>query len=166
MHTTSVHRFMVRDISGKEVSLSDYKGKVLLIVNTASHCGFTPQLTGLERLRQEFGHRGFEVLAFPSNDFGKQEPLEGEAISDFCTINHNTTFPIFEKMHVIGNNASELFQFLASKKQNGQVGAKPRWNFYKYLIDQQGRVVDYFYTFTAPEAGRLRRKIEALLSGD
>lgn len=162
--TLSIHQFSVRDLAGNEVQLSDYSGKVLLIVNTASQCGFTPQLTGLEKLRQDFGHRGFEVLAFPSNDFGRQEPLEGEAISEFCSLNHKASYPIFEKTHVIGNKAHGLFQFFGSKEQNGRFSAKPRWNFYKYLIDQEGRVVDFFYSFTAPEANRLRGKIEDLLS--
>lgn len=164
--TLSIHQFSVRDLTGNEVQLSDYKGKVLLIVNTASQCGFTPQLTGLEKLRQDYGHLGFEVLAFPSNDFGQQEPLEGEAISEFCSLNHEATYPIFEKVHVVGDRANELFQFLSSKQQNGRFSVPPRWNFYKYLIDQEGRVVDYFVSFTAPEARRLRRKIEALLSKD
>ncbi|HXH18273.1 MAG TPA: glutathione peroxidase [Chitinophagales bacterium] len=159
----TVHQFTVRDLAGKEVSLSRYKGKVLLIVNTASQCGFTPQLASLEKIYRKYKDRGFEILGFPSNDFGSQEPLEGNAIADFCRENYEVTFPVFGKVHVKGKDACDLYKFLSDKKLNGKVSSIPRWNFHKYLIDKEGRVVDYFYTITTPDAPRLTRKIEKLL---
>lgn len=161
---SSIHQFEVNDIKGQTVKLSDYKGKVLMIVNTASQCGFTPQLDGMEALYKEYKDRGFEILAFPSNDFGGQEPLDGEAIEQFCMTEYQASYPIFEKMHVKGRKASELFKFLSDKKENGKVSSSPKWNFHKYLIDQEGRVVDYFYTITKPDAGKVRRAVEKLLN--
>jgi glutathione peroxidase len=160
----SIHDFKVTDLEGKEVQLDQYAGKVVMIVNTASKCGFTPQLFDLEELYQEYRDQGFEVLAFPSNDFAGQEPLEGKDIEQFCMTNYNTEFPIFDKVHVKGSKADELFQFLGDKKQNGQVSAKPKWNFHKYLVDKEGQVVDYFLPITKPTSGKVKRSIEKLLS--
>jgi glutathione peroxidase len=159
----SIHQFTVKDLSGEEVSLEKYKGKVLLVVNTASACGFTPQLKEMEALYQEYKDQGVEVLAFPSNDFGKQEPLEGAAIQEFCELRFKTSFPIFEKSHVKGAQQSELYQFLSSKKENGAVNSTPKWNFHKYLIDQQGRVIDYYYAITKPNSKKVKKAIEKLL---
>lgn len=159
----SIHQFTVNDIKGNEVSLSDYEGKVLLIVNTASKCGFTPQLDAMEKLYEEFREDGFEVLAFPSNDFAGQEPLEGEALEQFCVLEYNAKYPIFEKTSVKGEDASPLFQFLSSKKRNGKFSSSPKWNFHKYLVDQDGRVVDYFYTVTNPSSSKIKRSIRKLL---
>lgn len=159
----SVHQFTVNDIKGRPQSLSEYKGKVLLIVNTASECGFTPQLEDMEELYREFREEGLEILAFPSNDFAGQEPLEGEEIEQFCQLKYEASYPIFDKVHVKGDNASELFRFLSDREQNGRVSSTPRWNFHKYLVDQEGRVVDFFYTFTKPTAGRVKRAIRKLL---
>lgn len=160
----NIHEFSVKDVIGKEVSLADYKGKVLLVVNTASECGFTPQLKGLEEIYQEYKDQGFEVLAFPSNDFGGQEPLDGSAIQQFCELKFKTTFPLFEKSHVKGKDQSELYQFLSSKKENGKVNSTPKWNFHKYLIDKEGKVVDYYYAITKPTAGKVKKAIEKLLA--
>lgn len=159
----NIHQFSVKDISGKEVSLEKYKDKVLLIVNTASQCGFTPQLKDMEALYKDYKDQGFEVLAFPSNDFSNQEPLEGEAIQQFCELKYKTSFPIFEKSHVKGNQQSELFQFLSSKKENGKINSIPKWNFHKYLIDKQGQVVDYYYSTTKPTSGKVKKAVEELL---
>lgn len=159
----SIHQFTVKNLAGKDVPLETYKGKVLLIVNTASKCGYTPQLEQLEKLHEKFRDKGFSVLAFPSNDFGGQEPLNGEAIQEFCDRNYGVTFPVFEKIHVKGNKAAPLFHFLSDKKQNGAVASTPKWNFHKYLIDKEGRVVDFFYTITEPDAIRVQRAIEKLL---
>ena len=161
--TSSIHQFKVNDIHGQPVDLSAYKGKVLLIVNTASKCGFTPQLDAMEELYQEYKDQGFEILAFPSNDFAGQEPLDGEAIEQFCMTKYSASYPIFDKVHVKGSKASELFKFLSSKKQNGKVSSTPKWNFHKYLIDQEGRVVNFFYTFTSPTAARVKKSIKKLL---
>lgn len=107
----TVHNFKVRNLQGKDVSLGEYKGKVLLIVNTASMCGYTPQLAGLQQLHEKYKDKGFSVLGFPSNDFGRQEPLEGDAIKEFCEINYGVNFPIFEKLHVKGKDTNQLFRF-------------------------------------------------------
>jgi glutathione peroxidase len=161
----TIYPFKVKLLSGKEKILSDYKGKVLLIVNTASGCGFTPQLQELQDLRSELAEKGFEVLGFPSNDFGGQEPLEGTEINTFCEVNYGVQFPIFEKVMVRGKEAHPLFQFLSSKKLNGHLNSIPKWNFHKYLIDKNGEVVDYFYSFTKPSSSKVKKKIQRLLEG-
>lgn len=162
--TKTIYPFKVKLLNGKEKTLSDYKGKVLLIVNTASGCGFTPQLKDLQALRDEYADQGFEVLGFPSNDFGKQEPLEGNAINEFCEVNFGVQFPMFDKIMVRGNQANPLFKFLSEKKLNGHFNSSPRWNFHKYLINQDGEAVDYFYSFTKPNSSKIKKKIQRLLN--
>ncbi len=164
MNEKSIYQFNVNKLNGEEVSLGDYKNKILLIVNTASQCGFTPQLKELEILRNEYKDQDFEILAFPSNDFGGQEPLTGTSIGTFCAINFGTHYPVFEKIRVRGSYAHPLFQFLADKKQNGAVQSAPRWNFHKYLIDRNGMVTDFFYPFTKPTSAKIRKKIDRLLA--
>ena len=159
----SIHQFSVKDITGKSINLGKYEGKVLLIVNTASKCGFTSQLEGMEELYKEFRKDEFEVLAFPSNDFGGQEPLNGEEIQQFCMTEYKATYPIFDKIHVKGKNANELFDFFSDKNKNGKISAAPKWNFQKYLIDKNGEVVDYFYSITSPTASRVKKAIRKLL---
>lgn len=163
MQKENIYQFSVNTIDHQKVSLNDFKGKVLLIVNTASECGFTPQLEQLEILRKDFEGRNFEILAFPSNEFGQQEPLEGEEIFQFCTINYNTQFKIFDKITVRGENAHPLYAFLRDKNGNGKVSSIPRWNFHKYLINCKGEVVDYFYSFTKPNSNKIKKAIEKLL---
>jgi glutathione peroxidase len=141
-----------------------YKGKVLLIVNTASECGFTPQYEDLEAVYQLYKNKGFEVLAFPSNDFGGQEPLNGNEIQQFCSVKFHTTFPIFDKIHVKGKNANPLYSFLSNKSQNGNVNIAPKWNFQKYLIDKNGHVIDYYLSTTSPTSAKVKKAIEALLA--
>ena len=159
----NIYQFSVKDVNGETVSLENYKGKVLLIVNTASECGFTPQLKGMEALYSEYKDKGVAVLGFPSNDFGGQEPLDGIEIQNFCELNFKTTFPLFEKSHVKGSKQSELFQFLSSKKENGAVNSTPKWNFHKYLVDKEGNVVDYFYSITKPDSNKVKKAIDKLL---
>ena len=166
MTEKSIYQFTVHCLNGEERHLVDYKDKVLLIVNTASECGFTPQLKDLEALRADFDGDDFRILAFPSNDFGGQEPLIGESIAEFCEINYDTHFEVFEKIRVRGEYAHPLFKFLADKKQNGHVGAAPRWNFHKDLINRDGEVVDFFYPFTKPNSGRIKKKIVKLLNNN
>ncbi|RYG00754.1 MAG: glutathione peroxidase [Chitinophagaceae bacterium] len=113
--TKNIYPFKAKLLSGKDKTLADFKGKVLLIVNTASGCGFTPQLKELQELRTEYADKGFEVLGFPSNDFGRQEPLEGDAINEFCEVNYGVQFPMFEKTMVRGEHAHPLFKFLSQK---------------------------------------------------
>jgi glutathione peroxidase len=159
----SVYDFTVNDLNGKEVNLNAYKGKVLLIVNTASECGFTPQYQELEELYQLYKKKGFEVIAFPSNDFGGQEPLNGSEIQQFCTVKFNTTFPIFDKIKVKGNDAHPLYKFLSNKSENGSVDIAPKWNFQKYLIDKNGHVIDYYLSTTSPTSSKVKKAIEELL---
>jgi len=164
MTENTIYQFKVENAKGEEVKLEKYQGKVLMIVNTAYECGFIPQLQDLEELRKEFEDQKFEILAFPSNDFGQQEPLNDEAIGKFCAINYHAHFTIFKKTRVRGSYASPLFKFLADKKQNGHVSAAPRWNFHKYLINSKGEVIDYFFPFTKPNSAKVKKKIQKLLS--
>ncbi len=163
MSDKSIYQFSVRKLDGEMVSLSEFRNKVLLIVNTASECGFTSQLEDLETLRNEFGQEDFEILAFPSNDFGGQEPLEGSALSKFCRINFHAHYPVFDKIHVRGAQAHPLYKFLSSRRENGNSGSSPRWNFHKYLVNRDGELEDYFYSFTKPCSQRIRRRIRNLL---
>lgn len=147
--------------NGQEVSLSDYQGKVLLIVNTASACGFTPQYEGLENLYKEFSGQGLEVLAFPCNQFGKQESGSDNEIKDFCDLNFNISFPLFQKVDVNGDSAHPLYQHL-KKEASGFLGSeKIKWNFTKFLVDKDGKVVDRFGSVTKPES--LKDAIRKLL---
>ncbi len=160
----TIYDFHGLQFKGEKKSLQDYSGKVLLIVNTASKCVFTPQFKSLEKLYQTYKDRGFEILAFPSNDFGEQEPMTGLQIETFCRIQQQVTFPVFKRVHVVGDYCDPLFKFLADKRLNGQVNVKPVWNFHKYLVNREGQVVDYFYSVTSPQAKRLTAKIEKLIS--
>lgn len=159
----NLYNFRVKQINGEELSLSKFKDKVLLIVNTASACGFTPQLKELQELQDEFGSEKFEVLGFPTNDFGKQEPLNGNDIHNFCEVNYGVKFPVFEKIMIRGDYANPLYKFLGNKKLNGVLSSTPRWNFHKYLINQKGEVVDYFLPITKPNSSRVKKRIQRLL---
>lgn len=165
--------FNVKDIDGNDVSLSDYKGKILLIVNTASKCGFTPQYEDLQRLYNQYNKRGLEILAFPCNQFMEQEPGESEEIRSFCTLNYGVTFPIFEKINVNGKLAHPLYKFLKEnapfkgfdmsnstnkildsilkeKFPEFTIGNSVRWNFTKFLIDKNGNIVERFESAVDP----------------
>jgi glutathione peroxidase len=157
---TSISDFSANALTGEPVALKQFAGQVLLIVNTASACGFTPQYEGLEKLHQEFAARGFSVLGFPCNQFGAQEPGDSKAIESFCTTKYHVTFPLFEKIDVNGAHAHPLYNFLKSEK-SGLLGSGIKWNFTKFLIDRSGRVNERFAPTTKPES--LRDKIEALL---
>ena len=159
----SIHDFTFKNLAGQEVNLKTYAGKVLLIVNTASKCGFTPQYGELEELYQSHKDKGLEILAFPSNDFGGQEPLDSAGIENFCEVNYGVSFPVFEKTVVKGKDVAPLFEFLSQKKLNGNINSKPKWNFHKYLVDKDGQVIDYFYSLTKPNSGKVKRAIEKLL---
>ncbi|TVQ86066.1 MAG: glutathione peroxidase [Chromatiaceae bacterium] len=152
--------FALRRLAGDEqVRLCEaYQGQVILMVNTASKCGFTGQYEGLEALYRKYGERGFVVLGFPSNDFGNQEPGTEEQIQEFCRLTYSVEFPMFEKLHVKKGVADPLFQYLAE-----QTGVYPKWNFYKYLIDREGRVVNAFSSMTGPESRKMVQAIERLL---
>ncbi|WP_441276685.1 glutathione peroxidase [Tardiphaga sp. 172_B4_N1_3] len=157
---TGISDFSANALTGESVALKQFEGKVLLIVNTASACGFTPQYAGLERLQQDFAPRGFSVLGFPCNQFGAQEPGDAKAIESFCEANYHITFPLFEKIDVNGAGAHPLYNYLKSEK-SGLLGSGIKWNFTKFLIDRSGRVVERFAPTAKPES--LREKIEALL---
>ena len=162
MHT--VYDFHALQFNNEKKSLQDYSGKVLLIVNTASQCFFTRQYRNLEQLYQRYKDQGFEILAFPSNDFRGQEPMTGRQLETFCRIQQQVTFPVFRRIHVIGDYCDPLYRYLGDSAQNGRINKKPLWNFHKYLINKNGEVVDFFYSITKPTAPRLMTKIEQLLA--
>jgi glutathione peroxidase len=156
----TVHDFTVKTASGGDASLRDYEGDVLLIVNTASKCGYTPQFSGLEELYQQYRDRGFSVIGFPSNQFKNQDPGTNEEIQEFCQINYGVTFPVMAKIDVNGADADPLYTFLkqqGSEEQGSDIG----WNFTKFLIDRNGNVVKRFETSVEPETIVL--DIEAVL---
>ena len=157
---TTVYDFTATRLDGKQQSLADYRGRVLLIVNTASACGFTPQYKGLEALQQKYGDKGFSVLGFPCNQFGRQEPGSAAEIGQFCSSNYAVSFPMFDKIDVNGDNAHPLYQYLRGEK-SGLLGSSIKWNFTKFLIDRSGKVVGRYAPTTTPEA--LTKDIEALL---
>ncbi|QUS38885.1 glutathione peroxidase [Tardiphaga alba] len=157
---TSIYDFKADSLTGDPISLKDFEGKVLLVVNTASACGFTPQYEGLEKLQQDYAARGFAVLGFPCNQFGAQEPGNAAEIASFCKLTYDVSFPMFAKIDVNGALAHPLYNFLKSEK-SGLLGSAIKWNFTKFLVDRSGRVVDRFSPTTKPES--LRDKIEALL---
>ncbi|MGA1798065.1 glutathione peroxidase [Sphingomonas sp. 4RDLI-65] len=158
---TAITDFTVKTADGTAVSLEPYSGKVLLIVNTASKCGFTPQYDGLEALHRDYAERGFEVLAFPCNQFGGQEPGDAAEIANFCTLTYDVTFPVFAKVDVNGAGADPLFERLKSEAP-GVLGSKAiKWNFTKFLVDRDGTVVDRYAPTTKPDD--IRKDIEKLL---
>jgi glutathione peroxidase len=158
---TGVYDFSMTDIHGKPQSLGQYKNKVLLIVNTASQCGFTPQYKGLESLYKKMHGRGLEVLGFPCNQFGAQEPGGEEEIESFCEVNYGVTFPMFAKIDVNGKNAAPLYEYLKEAKP-GLLGSEAiKWNFTKFLVDREGKVVERYAPKVEPEA--IADDIEKLL---
>ncbi|HEV8503204.1 MAG TPA: glutathione peroxidase [Casimicrobiaceae bacterium] len=148
----SVHDFSVSDIHGKTVGLDRYNGEVLLIVNVASECGFTPQYAGLQALQEKFHSRGFDVLGFPCNQFGKQEPGSEAEIAKFCELNYHVTFPMFAKVDVNGDAAAPLYRHLKAEKP-GLLGSEAiKWNFTKFLVDRGGRVLKRYAPNDTPES--------------
>ncbi len=157
----SLYDHEAQTLDGKAVSLADYRGKVLLIVNTASKCGFTPQFTGLEALYRKYKDRGLEILGFPCNQFGAQEPGNAEEIASFCSLTYDVTFPMFGKIEVNGPKAHPLYTYLKAQKK-GLLGSEGiKWNFTKFLIDRNGAVVERYAPTTTPE--QLDAAVAALL---
>lgn len=156
---SSIYALTVNRLDGTTEALSKYEGKVTLLVNTASACGFTPQYAGLEKLWEELAPKGVVVLGFPSNDFGKQEPGSAGEIADFCQKNYGVTFPMFEKVKTGGDDASPVYKLAAARH-----GA-PKWNFHKYLVDRHGQVIAAFPSNVKPDAKELREAIEKALAG-
>lgn len=156
----SIYDYKVKDADGNEVSMKDYEGKVLLVVNTATGCGFTPQYEGLQDLYEKYQAQGFEVLDFPCNQFGNQAPGTEEEIEDFCQSRYGVTFKMFRKVCVNGENEEPLFTYLKSQK-GGVMGSKIKWNFTKFLVDRKGNVVERFAPTTTPD--KIDEKISELL---
>lgn len=155
------YEFIAKDIFGEEIDMQRYKGKVVLVVNTASKCGFTPQFKGLEALFQQYSDKGFEILGFPCNQFAEQDPGSNAEIQNFCQLNYGVTFTMFEKIDVNGDNTHPLYKFLKSQ-QKSLIGERIKWNFTKFLIDKNGNVVKRYAPSKAPS--RLKVDIEKLLN--
>ena len=145
-----IYDFKVRNAKGEEVPMTEYQGKVILIVNTATGCGFTPQYEGLQKLYDKYRDRGLEILDFPCNQFGHQAPGTEEEIQEFCTLKYKTTFPLFSKIDVNGKNAAPLFTFLKNQKR-GFLGDDIKWNFTKFLVSRDGTVVKRYAPMTTPD---------------
>ena len=155
-----VYDFTAHSLAGEQIPLKRFEGQVLLIVNTASACGFTPQYKGMEALHRELSPRGFAVLGFPCNQFGAQEPGQADEIQAFCSTNYDVTFPLFAKIDVNGANAHPLYEYL-KRQQSGLLGASIKWNFTKFLVDRAGKVIARYAPTARPEG--LRNQIETLL---
>lgn len=158
---TSIYDFTAKSLDGKDVPLGDWRGKVMLIVNTASKCGFTYQYQGLEALHRDYAARGLVVLGFPCNQFRQQEPGDAAQIANFCSLTYDVTFPMFAKIDVNGENAHPLYKWITKEKRGFLGSSRIKWNFTKFLVDRSGKVVGRFSPTTKPEA--LRVAIEGLL---
>ncbi|MDV3503384.1 MULTISPECIES: glutathione peroxidase [Marinobacter] len=157
----SIYDFSVQDIKGNDHDMAEYRGKVLLIVNTASKCGFTPQFEGLQALHKDLGERGLDVLGFPCNQFLNQDPADNGAISQFCSLNYGVDFPMFAKIEVNGPEAHPLYRFLKQQAKGLMGSEKVKWNFTKFLVNRDGQVVRRYPPTSKPEA--IRADIEKLL---
>ena len=147
----NIYDFKANTISGKEISLNDYKGKTIVVVNTASKCGLTPQYEGLEEMYQKYKDDGLVILGFPCNQFGQQEKGDANEIQEFCQVNYGVSFPMFEKIEVNGKNAHPLFKYLKKELSGGIFGSRIKWNFTKFVIDKNGDPVKRFAPTTKPE---------------
>lgn len=163
MKVETIYDFTVKDIDGKGVSLETYKGNVVMILNVASKCGFTPQYEGLQKLYEKYRDRGFIILGFPSNDFLRQEPGSNEEIKSFCTLTYGVSFPMFEKIAVTRKNIHPLYDFLTSKETNPEFSGRITWNFNKFLIGKDGKILNRFASKTGPEDPEVIEAIEAAL---
>jgi glutathione peroxidase len=160
--STTLYDFTMSDIDGKPVNLSQYRGKVLLLVNTASFCGNTPQYADLQSMYDQYHEKGFEILAFPANNFGQQEPGSNEEIKSFCFTKYSLTFPLFSKISVKGSDKHPLYQYLTEQSPYpGEV----EWNFQKYLVDRAGNIVGRFHHRTKPTAPEVVKEVERVLAG-
>jgi len=159
--TMDFYQFKATSLHGKEISMKEYAGKVVLVVNTASKCGFTPQYEGLEKLYKEYKDKGLVILGFPCNQFGDQEPGSAEEISKFCTLNYSVNFPMFMKIEVNGEKADPLYKFLKVELP-GTFGNEIKWNFTKFLLDRKGKPVKRYGSVVKPE--EITKDIEKLLA--
>jgi glutathione peroxidase-family protein len=160
---SSIYDFIVKDIDGKDKPLAEFAGKVLLIVNVASKCGFTPQYTNLQRLYTRYKERGFEILGFPANDFGHQEPGTEAEIKTFCSTTYGVTFPLFSKITVKGNDIHPLYAYLTGKDTNPEFAGKITWNFNKFLLGRKGNVIARFDSKDDPLGDKIPRLVEPAL---
>lgn len=160
---SSIYDFTIPDIDGKKVNLSQYRGKVVLVVNVASRCGFTPQYAGLESLYMKYKDQGFVILGFPANNFMGQEPGTNEEIKNFCSAKYDVTFPMFSKISVKGSDMHPLYKFLTDKGTDPQFGGDIKWNFNKFLIGRDGKVIARFEPPIKPESDQVVQAIEAAL---
>lgn len=161
--TDTVYQFKPTNIDGKATSLNQYRGKVLLIVNTASKCGYTPQYEGLQELYETYSDQGLVVLGFPANNFGGQEPGTNEQIKQFCKVNYDVTFPMFSKVSVKGNDQHPLFAYLTAA-ENPDFTGEIKWNFEKFLIDKEGKLIHRYRSDIKPQSDEIIKAIESVLS--
>lgn len=160
---SSVHEFTMKAIDGKTVTLSQFKGQVLLMVNVASQCGYTPQYEGLEKLYETYKSQGFVIAGFPANNFGEQEPGTDAEIQTFCKSKYSVTFPMFSKISVAGADQAPLYRFLTDRSANPKTGGEIQWNFTKFLVDPSGKVVARFESAVEPNSKEVISAIEAML---
>jgi len=161
---SSVYDFTLNSIDGAATPLSSFKGKVVLLVNVASKCGFTPQYAGLEKLYETYKDKGFVIVGVPANNFGSQEPGSDAEIKTFCSRNYNVTFPMMSKLSVKGSDTTPLYQYLTDKSANPNTGGEIKWNFTKFLIDKKGNVINRFEPAVTPEAADLVKAVETALA--
>ena len=159
----SVYDFTMKDIDGKETNLAQYRGKVLLLVNVASRCGFTPQYEGLEKVYLKYKDRGLIILGFPANNFMSQEPGTNEEIKTFCSLKYNVTFPMFSKISVKGDDIHPLYKYLTDKQSDPQFGGDVKWNFNKFLVGRDGRIIGRFEPPVKPESPEVTQAIDKAL---
>ncbi|HKJ68033.1 MAG TPA: glutathione peroxidase [bacterium] len=159
----TIYDFTMKNIDGEDVSLAEFRGKVVLVVNVASKCGFTPQYEGLQDLYEEYQERGLVVLGFPANNFGNQEPGSNDQIQEFCTLNYGVTFPMFAKISVKGADQHPLYSYLTSKELHPDFGGEITWNFNKFLIGPDGTVLNRFASKDEPKSEKVVQAIEAAL---
>ena len=152
----SVYQIKINNLQGKEIAFSDFEGKKILFVNVASKCGFTPQYKELQQLQNDF-QESLVIIGVPCNQFGGQEPGNSEEIQEFCSINYGVTFPITEKIKVKGAEKHQLYSYLTDKKLNGKKNSSVKWNFQKYLVDEKGNLIDYWYSLTKPTSKKITK---------
>lgn len=160
------HALAAEEITGKLIPFSEFKGKVVMVVNTASQCGYTSQYKGLEALYRKYKDKGFVVLGFPSNDFGGQEPGSNAEVKKFCELRYKVTFPMFAKVNITSQPRSAVYEYLLNKNPNPDTRKTPSWNFWKYVIDKKGQVVSAFASSTEPESAELDNLIGRLLADE
>ena len=160
----SVYEFTMKDIDGKDIRLNQYKGDVVMIVNTASKCGYTPQYEGLEKIYEEYKDKGFVILGFPANNFMGQEPGTEKEIKEFCTLKYHVTFPMFSKISVKGEDQHPLYSFLTNKESDPEFAGDITWNFNKFLVDKKGNIVARFSSKDTPESDTVTAAIEKYLA--